>query len=468
MTNLMIFTRRNTTARWKYIAERLNFADQTTIVGLLDDGCDLNVMPSFYHYYQHQDTAAFAIDKIGLAICTEVITRCRLLRNLNRQLALKTIGAMWLALDAAIEKIQPDLLLSFLVDFYPVDILQRLIEQRKIRFIGLSGGILKDTVTFSALGEYNFVRQPAPVELDRALAEMMLPTFAPSVVATKKYNFSRFCRTKLKWHARHFLLLLRSLQYGDSLNPEYMTTPKPGDDYYIRWQDRKVVDYLDTEWDHKLQAVPFDKRVFVGLQYNPECSTDYWIRDIRLADWIASLAEIAKVLTENGFTVFVKDHPVMFGLRRADVYERLSKIAGVIFVPYEVRSQQLIEQCKTTFTWTGTIGIQAALAGKCPIASTTYYRTEEDFIHLNTWEDIALLPEKIDRFQIPQTQELEALRQRVIHRLCSSTVPASLDWVHFDVNKTDLTGTQILIDSLNQYLPQFVGKSATVGAASVV
>jgi hypothetical protein len=467
MTNLIIFTRRNTTNRWKYIAERLNFAGQTTVVGLLNDGCDLNVMPSFYHYYQTQDSAAFAVDQIGTATCVEIIKRCRLLRNLDQQLALKTIGAMWLALDAAIDRLQPDLLLSFLVDFYPADILQRLVERRKIRFIGLSGGILKDTVTFSALGEYIFVREPAAAELDCALAEMMTPTFAPSVVATKKYNFSRFFKTKLIWNARHWLLSLRSLQYADPLNPEYMTTPRPGDDYYVRWRDRKVVDYMDVEWEQKLQAVPFEKRVFVGLQYNPECSTDYWIRDVRLADWIASLVEISNVLTANGFTVFVKDHPVMFGLRRTDVYDQLSKIAGVVFVPYEVRSQQLIEQCKTTFTWTGTIGIQAALAGRCPIASTTYYRTEEDFIHLNTWEDIASLPAKIDQFQLPQEKELEAVRQRVIHRLCSSTVPASLDWVHFDPSKTDLTGTQILIDSLNLHLPQFVKKLETVETVSV-
>lgn len=467
MTNLMIFTRRNTTARWNYIAERLNFADRTTVVGLLDDGCDLNVMPSFYRYYQSQDTAGFAVDKIGVLTCEEIIKRCRLLRNIDRQLALKKIGAMWLAIDEAIEKIQPDLLLSFLIDFYPVDILQRLLAQRNIRFIGLSGGILKNTVTFSALGEYNFVREPALAELDRALAEMMTPTFAPSVVATKKYNLSRFVKTKLIWNARHWLLSLRSLQYRDPLNPEYMTTSKPGDDYYIRWQDRKVVDYMDAEWEQKLQAVPFDKRVFVGLQYNPECSTDYWIRDVRLADWISSLTEITKVLTENGFTVFLKDHPVMFGLRRTDVYDRLSEITGVVFVPYEVKSQQLIEQCKTTFTWTGTIGIQAALAGRCPITSTTYYRTEEDFIHLDTWEDIASLPEKIDRFQLPQEKELEVVRRRVIHRLCSSTVPASINWVHFEPSKTDLTGTQILIDSLNLHLPQFVKKLETVETISV-
>jgi Capsule polysaccharide biosynthesis protein len=468
MTNLMIFTRRNTTARWKYIAERLVFTSQVTVVGLLNDGCDVNVMPSFYHYYKNLDDVNFAEDTIGADACQDIIQRCRLLRNTEPRRALKMIGAMWLAFDEAVKKNQPDLLVSFLVDFYPADILQRLLKRYGVNFIGLSGGILQDTVTFSAVGEYNFVREPTVTELDSALSEMMLPTFAPSVVSTKKYDFSRFVKTKLFWHARSWLLSAQTIRNRDALNPEYMTTPKRGDDYYVRWHDRKVVNYMDAAWAQKLQAASFDKLVFVGLQYNPECSTDYWVQDIRLADWMASLVEIARVLTQNGFTVLVKDHPVMFGLRRVDIYEKLSQLPGVVFVPYEVRSQELIEKCKTTFTWTGTIGIQAVLAGRCAVVSTTYYRTEQDFIPLDTWEDIASLPARIDRFKLPQGQELATAKQRVIYQLCSSTVPAGTNWVHFQPHKADLAGTHSLIDSLNLYLPRFIKKTLLVKGVSEV
>jgi hypothetical protein len=453
MTNVMIFTRRNITNRWKYIADRLTFADEVTIVGLLDDGCDINVMPIFYKYYQEGDSAEFAITEIGADACSNIIQRCRLLRNLNRDLALKLIGAMWQAIDGAIDRVKPDVLLSIMVDFYPADLLQRLVERQNIPFFGLSGGILKERTIITVLGEHNHIYEPIAGDVDRVLAEILTPNFAPSVVASKKYNLSRFCQTKLSWDIRSLMLRAFQAYYQDPLNPEYMTTPKPGDDYHVRWQDWQVTKYMDTHWEEKLNSVPFDKRVFIGLQYYPEATTDYWVRDVRLANCVAAITEISRVLTANGFTVFLKDHPVMFGLRRKEIYQNLSQFSQVVFVPYEIKSQELIERCKTTFTWTGTIGIQAALAGRCSVVSTTYYRTQEDFVTLDTWEDIASLPERIDNFQLPSN--LDLIKQRVGYRVCSAHIAGTLDWIGFDPTTSDLSGTQKLIDSLNAYVPKF-------------
>jgi hypothetical protein len=206
MSKTMIFTRRNMTKRWRYIAERLTFATEVTIVGLLDDGCDVNLMPSFYSYYRDPDISEFAITEIGADSCQEMIQRCRLLRNIERNFALKLIGAMWQTLEATIDRLKPDVLLSSMVDFYPVDILQRLIEKRGIPFFSLSGGILKDQTIVTILGEYNFIHELVPADIDRVLTEILTPTFAPSVVASKKYDFTRFLKTKLIWNTRSLML----------------------------------------------------------------------------------------------------------------------------------------------------------------------------------------------------------------------------------------------------------------------
>jgi hypothetical protein len=452
---VIIFTRRNITPRWRYIANQLSCAE-VKVVGLLDDGCDINLMPSFYEFYHRQDTESYALTVVGEDKCQEIIRRCRLLRNLKKSIALKLIGAFWLTLERLIDQSQPDVLLSTLVDFYVPDILQRILEQRKIRFIGMCAGILKNQMNFSALGEYNFIREPDRTYMDWAEKEILKPTFSPWVVS-RKYNWNEFARSKLFWDARSILLRMQSFWNKDPLNPEYMITHQPGDDYYIRWSDWKIVNYLDTKWEEKLRSVAFDKRVFIGLQYNPECSTDYWVRDLKLADWISSITEITKVLTSTGFTIFLKDHPSMFGLRRKDIYEILSQFKNVIFVPYEVKSQELIDKCKTTFTWTGTIGIQAALAGRCTVTSTTYYTTKEDFIIIRSWDDIALLAKNIDEFQLPI--DLDQVRERVLYKLCSASVPGGSDWLGFDINHTDLATTNSLIESLNLYLPQFAKPS---------
>jgi hypothetical protein len=458
MNHVMVLARRNMEKEWKYISNKL-IAKQVTIVSFLNNGCDVNVMPSFYDHYRNKNTYEFALLKIGTEECQDIIRRCRLLRNISQQMALKMIGAMWLTWEQEIDRLQPDLLLSTMVDFYAADILHRLLMQRNIPFIGLGGSILKNQVLCTAIGEYNFFTEPDLQTIEKAFLEIMMPTFAPTIV-TREYNFATLLKTKLFWNCRRIFLSVLKTLHRDPLNPEYLITPKPGNDYYIRWRDWRVTRYMDANWREKLNKVHFDNRVFVGLQYSPEATTDYWVRDIRLSNCISSLTEIAKVLTNKGFTLFVKDHPVMFGLRRTDIYESLSQIAHVVFVPYEIKSQDMIDLCKTSLTWTGTIGIQAALAGRCPVTCSTYYRTEEDFVPLDRWEDIALLPERINNFQLPDQLTLEKVRKRVIQRLCSACIPGHMEWLGFDPNQTNLTGTHVFIDSLNRYLESRVKQSS--------
>ena len=88
---------------------------------------------------------------------------------------------------------------------------------------------------------------------------------------------------------------------------------------------------------------------------------------MELSNYRKVLPEIIESFLNKGFKVFVKDHPNMFGMRDFEFIDRLVANEDVILVPYDVSSNYFIKNCTATFTWTGTIGLQSALAGKCPI-----------------------------------------------------------------------------------------------------
>ena len=81
-----------------------------------------------------------------------------------------------------------------------------------------------------------------------------------------------------------------------------------------------------------------------------------------------------EVLGAAGYRIFVKDHPLQFGFRRRELFERLSALPFVTLVPYDVPANLLIGKCAISVTFTGTIGFQAALAGLCSVTTSLIMR----------------------------------------------------------------------------------------------
>ncbi len=109
---------------------------------------------------------------------------------------------------------------------------------------------------------------------------------------------------------------------------------------------------------------------------------DYWLKSPDMLAHDDVLVRYCEVLGAAGYRIFVKDHPLQFGFRQRELFERLSKLPFVTLVPYDVPANLLIEECAVSLTFTGTIGFQAALAGLCSVATDPYYATENHFLHI--------------------------------------------------------------------------------------
>ena len=439
----------------RYIGEHLDFADRVVVTSEFDNA-DLNFMRPFYRHLERIGTGECVVEWLGAETCSEIILRCRLLRALDRELAHRMVGAMWRTWEEIFQRHDPLCLISFMIDHYSLDIAERVLRGRGGRYVGLLPSILDGQMKFTARGEYAPVREPAEGEIERAVGTITGDSFAPFLGSKRSYGWPAYLRLYCYYNAR--AAAFRFLQWwrNDPLNWHYSITNGTVGNYRLRLRDRRILRLIDGDWQVKLRAVPFERRVFVALQYNPEASTDYWVRDVSLIDPRAVVPRLARVLSEAGFAVFVKDHPNMFGFRRAELFDAIAAEAQVVFVPYEASSQELIRETKATFTWTGTAGLQAALAGRCAVVTEPYYAVPERFLQVRSTGDVDSLPGCIEKWRRPD--DLNGVRREIVGRMLRAEVPGDVySWKRFDArNDTCRQRVAGLIDSLNRYVPRML------------
>ncbi len=459
MTDVMFFSYRSTDAWWQYLAENLNFTNATCVVSDMRGDGTINIVDDFYANLRNTDCKNFAIQQVSETTCDDIIRRCRVLRNLKKSQALSMIGAMWLTLDKLITQQKPRLVMSFTIDRYTMDILERVLKSHRIPFLAMTASIVPEHVMFMDRGKLLPIREPATEEVAQARKKIVNDTYTPAYVSlSKQYNYKQFWRTfliyKLRGIAYQWIRRIKrdrlNLHYLDALN--YL-------DHKPRWQDYRVLSLFDEDWETRLLETPRDKRVFIGLQLLPEASLDYWLKDLSLLNNEQSMLEICQVLGDAGYTIIVKDHPLQFGFRKRELIQRLKKLPFVVLVPYNIPATYLLKECDTTVTMTGTIGFQSAVAGACSIVSDAYYSDETHFIQFHNRSEIAVLPEKMATFQKNRTPGItdESIDSLLTNILAASAPGDLFSFRQFDKNQPEhVKRVETLVESLNCYLPQFI------------
>jgi hypothetical protein len=458
MSKLLIFSRRNHGKIWNHISQELTCIHEVKIISCFPNVGEVNIMPKIQnHFYNKENLETFALSTLEVDICDEMILRCRLLRNLERNFALKMIGASWLALEELLLTERPDLIISKAIDYFLTDLLQRIGNTQGVRSLQLCGSSITSRFMLMSNNEFEVLCTPTEEDIKEVIQAVVNPSFLPFVQTKQKYGLQKFLNVKAKFSMRQLYLDTLRILEGQEINPEYLMTPRSNDDYYFEMNDYlNLAKLTDLNWKQKMEGVPFENRIFVGLQVNPECSIDYWVKDIELAQHQKTLEKLIDCLSKSGFSIFIKDHPNMFGRRRCTYFENLKKYPSTVFIPYAVNSQYLIENCKTTFTWTGTIGMQAAMYGRCSIISRSmYYSTQQDFVMINSLNDIHDLPKLIEKFEL--STDLQHVQTRIAYQIASTCIRGDMSCFSSRNQNLQRKGkTEELINSLNQYLPTYL------------
>ncbi|TWC68381.1 hypothetical protein FB597_103264 [Herbaspirillum sp. SJZ099] len=326
------------------------------------------------------------------------------------------ICAMEHALNRVLEREQPAVVISFPIDRYVSDVLERLAKKRGIPYFEFTASLIGEMSMLLYRGQLVKVDdEPEKKTIDTVVATIATPTFTPSYVQTKtKYTMWRFLKVFSYFKVRGLAFKAISYLKNDPLNLHYLDSQsflghKP------RFNDIRIHSLIDYNWKASIGRFPQSRRIFFGLQLFPEASIDYWIAPIDLIDYENIVVDAALAFSKAGYLVLVKDHPLQFGFRQCELIERLKCIENVIFVPYDVSGNELVDLCDVNFTLTGTLGLQAALLGKKSITTNNYYANDADFITFSSKEEIAALPERVARFS--PAAPLEQRRHRIVRHL---------------------------------------------------
>lgn len=99
-----------------------------------------------------------------------------------------------------------------------------------------------------------------------------------------------------------------------------------------------------------------DRIVFFPLQYTPEASV--YIRSPMLRDQVAAVSQVAMALPA-GYTLYVKDHPLLKWDRDVDYYRRLLEFPNVKLMEYGTDTHDILRCAKLTVTGSSTAGMES-------------------------------------------------------------------------------------------------------------
>lgn len=430
---VLVYAIHRTEDWWGYVAKNLGYGKSIVVTDIRGAG-DYSVVDDFYAEYHRQ--AKLPIPQTVLLMDSEiddVIARCRLLRWLPKRKAAAMVCAMAHAFDRVLEIEQPSVIVSFPIDRYVSDILERLGKKRGIPYFELTASLVSEMSMLLCRGQLVKESQEPDAEIVNAtISEIATPTFTPSYVQTKtKYTIWRFLKVFSYFKIRGLTFWLMSYLKNDPLNLHYLDSQsflghKP------RLSDIQIHNLVDVGWRTTVDGFSKSKRIFFGLQLFPEASIDYWIANIEQIDYENIIVEAAAAFSKAGFLILVKDHPLQFGFRQCELVKRLKDIENVVFVPYDISGNELLDLCEANFTLTGTLGLQAALLGKKSITARNYYANDEDFITFSTKEEIAALPKRVEQFA--PSLPLEQRRYRIMRDL----LQGSFNGHFFTFKKFDL------------------------------
>ncbi len=85
------------------------------------------------------------------------------------------------------------MVVSFIIDRYTSDVLERLLKRRNIPFLGMTASIAPNYVMMMDRGRLIRLRAPSRDEVEQAKKQIINESFAPSYVnASKKYTRSLY------------------------------------------------------------------------------------------------------------------------------------------------------------------------------------------------------------------------------------------------------------------------------------
>lgn len=347
----------------------------------------------------------------------DIILRCRLLRAVSREDAVRHLGAARRAIGEVLDAQKPGLILSETIDSYVMDVLYAEARGRGIPFIGLVPTFISGYFRVSARGEYVPSREVSEAEAAEVLDRLLKKSYRPDFIKSSDRKLMLYATGRwLRNLAKVPYFVLKRLNRLERFNYHNWATLHVS----IEWMHAMPALFVGTtNWRDRLGQSE-KPVIYVPLQMFPEATIDYWCEDLEAVNYHAYLLRLLEHLGHH-FTLLVKEHPNVLGYRNPRLYRQLMALPSAVLAPTTANSHDLIEAANAVLVWTGSVGFEAAIRGK-PVLTTCrpYYQTGPLFRHV----DLTTSADDINSFMRAAGKvDLEATRRLMIKHILSGTLP---------------------------------------------
>jgi len=356
---------------------------------------DQTNLPEIYYQNLKKNLNINNIIDFNKSEIQEIITRCRLLRNIEKKQAIKHLISMALAIKEVLKIEKPNYLIMQTVDNYISDLMHRYCKKNTIKFIGMVGTPFNNYFRVTSQGEANFNKQ-AKNSIDKKIFKNMLnrryvPNFnKKSVVNPKKSVFIRWIRNSIKIPF-FFLKKIFSFDYYNYHYWQNLIVTKSNFNLFF------PTDPGRNDWENNLN---FKSRynLYIPLQMYPEATIDYACQDIKYVDYYKNLFLFIKK-NHNKFNIFIKEHPNIMALRPASFYKSIKNDKRITVIPTYENSNYILEKIDCTLVWTGTVGFDSLIRG-VPVISfcKPYYASGSRFMTIKQETQTSKIYKHIKKF----------------------------------------------------------------------
>lgn len=320
----------------------------------------------------------------------DVIERCRLLRNLDRDQASRMAHAMASVIIEVFEKIQPHLIFTHMVDEYILHLFYIFAKRRNIPYAAYCGSYFPGhALIFSTANGSAFAfREPDNEEVQDMLEKIFPLAFRQNYSQIKQYSMFQHVKLIFRYAAKKIIFPLKSFIENDHWGMHYKIVPFCAD-------RRKLCDFPSKndfvkDWQSELNKLTKNVSnkiiIYLPLSYYPEATTDYWVENKSLIGYENKIIQIIKTLALD-CVVLVKEHVHMMGARNVSLHKVLNSLGSVISIHPDVIGNEVLLRSDAVILGSGSVGVEAYLRDK-PVFSycgTSYWfaHSKANYLDLN-------------------------------------------------------------------------------------
>lgn len=324
---------------------------------------DLNAVPRDYLYQDEYDTLN------NLVSYDEIIKRCRGLRSIPYTEACKLIARAYLFFEGFyIANPQLKLIVTGEIDNYVMDLMVRIGERHRVRFLGLTASLMSPEYQLCVVrGELTPIENSDNYSVD-TFKEKVLRNLENGYKNNIKEICSRVIYSVSSYIYRVLVRYFIKYRLFGRLEYEYRFAP-----YLYGFKSFSQIFALrHLAKEHELTRSSASKKAYIPLHWYPEATTDYWIKSLYHVDYFSSVMDTIRLLQGQGYAVFAKEHPHFLLAREGSFYKALNSVGCTVLSP-TVKTKDVFDNVDLVVVWNGSTGIESLLYGMLTLRVVNSY-----------------------------------------------------------------------------------------------